>query len=207
MSMTKSGFAAIEPVSLDSLRSPHVPAFAPDPPTPPTPDADPTRDSIASAASFNDVALDDDEPNAPPSPNLLTATPSLQHPTATPVLETAVPHSTQSLHDPESPNGRPTSAGSHFSIALDDAPPGKHRHKKSASTTTLRSTHRASQDSVDLQNRRASVRASIEGTQKLQEEFARLQKEEQVHSNVNGHDASIDWGMSLNLPLISAFHK
>lgn len=207
MSITKSGFAAIEPVSLEDLRSPHVPAFAPDPPTPSTPHTDAARDSIASAASFNDVALDDDEPNAPPSPDLLTATPSLQQPTATPVLETAVPHSPHDPEASESPNGRPVSAGSHFSIALDDAPPGKHRHKKTASTTTIRSNHRASQDSLDLQNRRASVRASIEGTQKLQEEFARLQKEEQVHSNANGHDASIDWGMSLNLPFISASHK
>jgi hypothetical protein len=44
---------------------------------------------------------------------------------------------------------------------------------------------------------------SVDGQQKLQEEFARLQKEDQEFSNANGVDAAIDWGKLFLLLLLA----
>ncbi|KAF5317172.1 hypothetical protein D9611_003965 [Ephemerocybe angulata] len=200
MSLTKSGLPPAEPISLDALLSPQVKSF----PTPElsTPSDSPklaARDSVASSSSFNDIALDDDE--ATFSPVVLTARPA--QPEGAAPAEASAPPRPKSLQlsepeaevpEPSAPTARPTSASSSFSVALDDPPPGKN-HKKTASTTTIRSSHRLSQDSLGSPStaRRASARHSIEGQQKLQEEFARLQKEELGQSNANGHDASIDW--------------
>ncbi|KAF6760265.1 rab-GTPase-TBC domain-containing protein [Ephemerocybe angulata] len=173
MSLTKSGPPPAEPISLDALLSPQVKSF----PTPElsTPSDSPklaARDSVASSSSFNDIALDDDE--ATFSPVVLTARPA-QPEGAAPAEASAPP--------------RPKS------LQLSEPEAEGKNHKKTASTTTIRSSHRLSQDSLGSPStaRRASARHSIEGQQKLQEEFARLQKEELGQSNANGHDASIDW--------------
>lgn len=200
MSLTKSGLADPAPVTLDSLRSPQLETYVP----PHLKDL-PARDSVASSASFNDIALDDDDDENDDddnsfSPVILTAKP-LQPVTPTPPPpagpDTAkLPHPLSLQPEQDERDGllnSPAVNGSPISpfISLDPPPPGKH-HKKTASTTTIRSTHRDSLESTAA--RRASARISLDGQQKLQEEFVRLQKEEEGHSNANGHDASIDWG-------------
>jgi len=188
MSLTKFGVPLTQPaVPLDALRSPQLPAFEPTPAPSPLPsesESSPERDSIASTSSFNDVALDDD---------VDASTAALTDKTSLLTLDEK-PTPPDDAEPIEMPPSRPFSASSSFSVALNDFPTSS--HKKNASTTTIRSSHRISADSVvsPTSPRRLSARASLEGTQKLQEEFARLQKEEQAQQPVTG-EGYIDWGM------------
>lgn len=105
--------------------------------------------------------------------------------------------STVSLNPPtmstiaETSEGTPTSPTATLAPSLDTF---DKTHKKSASTTTIRSNHSLSfvqKHSEDVSNKRASV----DGQAKLQEEFARLQKEkEDVVDNRESNGEIIDWG-------------
>lgn len=150
---------------LDALRSPESSHF----------DQRPLeRDSIA-GSDFNEIALDDDGSFFPIA---LTARPL--------DLSTEPPR--------EDAGGRPRSSS--FSLLPNSLM--SRSHKKSASTTTLRS----SKDIPFLCSRlemqkdeetRKAARGSIDGQQKIQEEFARLQKEKADTSD-KSEEGTIDWG-------------
>ncbi|TFK20761.1 RabGAP/TBC [Coprinopsis marcescibilis] len=193
MSLSKSGFKInTEPVPLESLRSPQVSGFAPNPTQVSTPQTDfdklQERDSVSSSlAGFNDIALDDDaitspslETARPPPLNLSTKGDIHSRPSSRASANGDVGTATN--------NGRPHSVA--FSISLDSPISNGKSHKKTTSTTTIRSSHMESEDEA-FAKRRASVRGSIDGQQKLQEEFARLQKEEQDQRATA--EGAIDW--------------
>ncbi|KIY73048.1 RabGAP/TBC [Cylindrobasidium torrendii FP15055 ss-10] len=104
--------------------------------------------------------------------------------------------STVSLNPPtmssiaETSEGTPTSPTATLAPSLETF---DRTHKKSASTTTIRSNHSLSfvqKHSEDVSNKRASV----DGQAKLQEEFARLQKEkEDVAEEHESNGEVIDW--------------
>ncbi|EFI28145.1 hypothetical protein CC1G_14172 [Coprinopsis cinerea okayama7 len=191
MSLPKSGLKKVaEPVPLESLRSPEVPAFAVQDDKSSASDSEklPERDSIASSLSgFNDIALDSDDSSE--SPSVATAKPIVQD-QQNQSTTSSRPASPASLNGDA--NERPTSV---FSIALDSPIGNPKSHKKTSSTTTIRSSFRANRsedsDEEDVSRRRASARVSLDGQQMLQEEFARLQKEEMEHSAST--DGTIDW--------------
>ncbi|KAH6913979.1 rab-GTPase-TBC domain-containing protein [Coprinopsis sp. MPI-PUGE-AT-0042] len=193
MSLTKSGFKVTEPVPLESLRSPQIPAFTvqTDDKSPPA-DILPERDSIASSLSgFNDIALDDEV--------VQTAKPSKLKPLnlGKPRTDTSSRPSSKasSTSKPTEDAGKARPDSVVFNSISLDSPIGNGKaHKKTTSNTTIRSF-----DKVDLHGegeedtfvrRRASVRASVDGQQKLQEEFARLQKEDREQRLAEG---AIDW--------------
>ncbi|TFK44717.1 rab-GTPase-TBC domain-containing protein [Crucibulum laeve] len=151
--------------SLEALRSPQSTEFA---------GKLPERDSIA-ASDFNDIALDDESTFSPVALNSQRDSPS-----SSPITS-----------EPEETDGRPKSAS--FPALPSESPQHK-SHKKSASTTTIRSGRHVSflLHRLDVQEGSGiSTRTSLDGQQKLQEEFARLQKErEVVDENVDG---LIDW--------------
>lgn len=194
MSLTKSGIQNSPPVSLDALRSPQIKSFDSAESTT-LPGKSPERDSIASVSSFNDIALDDDVLDD--SPVLVTARP-LKPGLKPDALDNDSDEKPIPPEDTEPVvllGARRFSTSSSFPISSDDPP--FRSHKKTTSTTTIRSSHRLSLESNPAA-RRESARASIEGHHKLQEEFARLQKEEQTQATING-DGSIDWGKCVRL--------
>lgn len=191
MSLSKSGFKINpEPVSLESLRSPQVSAFTQTTALTETENAKlQERDSVASSlAGFNDIALDDDTALSPPA----TARPP---PSGLLKKGEESPSRPASRTDDEptgTSTGRTNSVS--FSIPLESPVTNGRSHKKSTSNTTIRSSHGEFDEST-FSARRASVRGSIDGQQKLQEEFARLQREEQeVASSSATTEGVIDWG-------------
>jgi ecotropic viral integration site 5 protein len=137
------------------------------------------RDSIA-GSEFNDIALDDDSYSSVPL--------------------TAIPES----HSPQPPDEDDITTASRprirsLSLTLQNlrlsTPPKSHR--KTASTTTIRSTHESNRPSLvtrlDFQEHNGKVaRASLDGQMELQKEFARLQEKETKDHNQT--ESSIDWG-------------
>lgn len=124
----------------------------------------PERESIAES-DFNEIALDDDFAF---SPVALT-------------------------NEKNEENERPLSL---FLPPTAFNPSKQFSHKKSASTTTIRSTKNLPflLARLDLQEEssRSSRRGSVDGQQKLQEEFARLHKEEEEAKD-NVATNAIDW--------------
>lgn len=161
-----------EPNPLDSLRSPQLNlAFAPD-------DEPSVRDSVASIAvsEFNDIALDDESLDVVPLPPAATS----------PSRET-------SPSDPDQGDeARPSSP----SPTIVDIGSAHKNHKKTASTTTIRSFHESGSNlllkRLDLHDGVARNRGSVDGQLKLQEEFARLHEQEKKEHKVA--DGAIDWG-------------
>ena len=154
---------------LDALRSPKSSHF----------DQRPLgRDSVA-GSDFNEIALDDDGSF---SPIVLTARP-LDLSTEPPALSIR-----------EDADGRPRSSS--FSLLPNSLI--SRSHKKSASTTTLRSSKDlpflfSSLEMQEQEETRKAARGSIDGQQKIQEEFARLQKEKADESH-KSEEGTIDWG-------------
>jgi hypothetical protein len=154
---------------LDALRSPESSHFVQRPSG---------RDSIA-GSDFNEIALDDDGSF---SSIALTARP-LDLSTEPPALSIR-----------EDADGRPRSSS--FSLLPNSSM--SRSHKKSASTTTLRSSKDLSFlfPRLEMQKHeetRKAARGSIDGQQKIQEEFARLQKEKADKSD-KPEEGTIDWG-------------
>ncbi|KAF9012346.1 rab-GTPase-TBC domain-containing protein [Cyathus striatus] len=153
--------------ALESLRSPRATTFS---------ESDLLQKHTSSAASdFNDVALDDE---APFSPVALTS-----HQVSAKSSPVPSVHSEETTLPPNSP----------FSLSSEVV--FDKRHKKSASTTTIRSGKDISflLNRLDLQNEDTStVRRSIDGQQKLQEEFVRLHKEKESGEDAPA-DGVIDW--------------
>lgn len=134
------------------------------------------RESV-SEAEFNDVALDDET-------------------VLSPVTLTSRRTSTDSLlpHPKDDKNIRTNNSYDESPISV------PMKHKKTVSTTTIRSSH--GQSFFELQDTTAkSNRGSVDGQQKLQEDFARMHKEA-VDATVTSTDNAIDWGASCHLPLI-----
>lgn len=80
-------------------------------------------------------------------------------------------------------------------------------HKKSASTTTIRSSKNLpfllARLDIPEESSRSHHRGSVDGQQKLQEEFARLHKEEEETDNVA--TSAIDWGASFDFSATWSF--
>lgn len=142
------------------------------------------RDSIA-RSEFNDIALDDDSYFPVP----LTAQPGIPE---------SYPHQPP---DEDDITAVSRSRVPSLSLTLQDlrlSIPSK-SHRKTASTTTIRSTHEPESNGpslvtrLDFQEHKEKVaRASVDGQMKLQEEFARLQEMETKDHNQT--ESSIDWG-------------
>lgn len=128
------------------------------------------RDSIV-GSEFNDIALDDDS----------------CFPTEPEIPESYLPQ-TQDDINAASSQSRVASLST-----LQDLPIPK-SHRKTASTTTIRSSHEGNfVTRLDFQEHSGKVaRVSIDGQMKLQEEFARLQEKETRDHNQT--ESSIDWG-------------
>ncbi|KAF5386101.1 hypothetical protein D9615_002253 [Tricholomella constricta] len=153
---------------LEALRSPEVPDLA---------SKEREHESIVTDSEFKDITLDDDAAFSPisltrdPSPDPNTPSNEVEAP------DTARPRSVSSLHTTVF---NPTRSG----------------HKKSASTTTIRSSNNLPfiVARLNLQDeRRLSHRGSVDGQQKLQEEFARLHEEEEKEPKDNAVNGTIDW--------------
>lgn len=135
------------------------------------------QDSVA-GLEFNDIALDD---NAY-SPVALTARPGM-------------PESYPQPQDDINATSRPRVTS--LSLVPPDLSIPSKSHRKTASTTTIRSSHEGNGSlfvtRVDFQEHNGKVaRASVDGQMKLQEEFARLQEKET--KDHNQAESSIDWG-------------
>jgi len=178
--------ASIQPDPLEALRSPQATnqTFSERPLE---------RDSVA-VSEFNDIALDDDNF----SPIALTARPNIpdEH------KETGKPEEKKTETTPnvdDEPSSRPRSA-SFEALPVPELMSAPSSHRKTASTTTIRSVHSRKPslliNRLDLQESEAASkhRGSVDGHLKLQEEFARLQeKEAKEHTIAEG---AIDWGAS-----------
>ncbi|KAG5342673.1 hypothetical protein C0989_010641 [Termitomyces sp. Mn162] len=160
---------------LDSLHSPDVTYFAAE---------DREVETIASAtdSEFNDIALDDEA--------LFSAHPGYEE---------------LSSHDLDSPDtARPPIVSTTPQEA--DPQPTKTGHKKSASTTTIRSDNNLPFIISRLQDEhRLSQRGSVDGQHKLQEEFARLHKEEEKATEP-ATNKTIDWGASCDINLCQSMY-
>lgn len=137
------------------------------------------RESIA-ASEFNDIALDDDSF----SPIALTARPGITSEAESPSFQDASP-------------SRPRSASTTSTTLTGVDLSSVKSHRKTASTTTIRSAHEPPTVSLlinrfDIQENGARSRGSVDGHLKLQEEFARLH-EKDSKDHYNGERA-IDWG-------------
>lgn len=135
------------------------------------------RDSVV-GSDFNEIALDDDGSF---SPVALTARPF--------DLSTEPP----ALSIREDADERPRSSS--FSLPANSLM--SRSHKKSASTTTIRSSKDlpflfSSPEMQEQEETRKAARGSIDGQQKIQEEFARLQKEKADKSH-KSEEGTIDW--------------
>ena len=133
------------------------------------------RDSIA-RSEFNDIALDDDSYFPVP----LTAQPGM-------------PDSYPQQPSDEDDITTASRARVPSPLTLQDF----RAHRKTVSTTTIRSTHESNGPSLvprlDFQEHNGNVaRTSVDGQIKLQEEFARLQEIETKDHNQT--ESSIDWG-------------
>lgn len=130
------------------------------------------RESVA-VSEFNDIALDDE--------SLHSATFADQ--TEIQDNESVPPHRGASSTTPTN-----EIISAHHSMG----------HKKTVSTTTIRSFHEPGvsllMNRLDLQDEHGGrARGSVDGQLKLQEEFARLQEKEAKEHTVEG---AIDWGQS-----------
>ncbi|KAJ7497322.1 rab-GTPase-TBC domain-containing protein [Mycena latifolia] len=156
------------PIPLDSLLSPG-----------PEPEHQsfriPVRDSVATVSDFNDVALDDESGFSP-------------------IALTSGMDSTSS----EPPEGRSRSASdSSITPTVVDTAAGP-SHKKSASTATIRSVNNLPFILARIETQKPDPdsrpnRSSVDGQHKLQEEFARKQKDKEVEDDDNAANAAIDW--------------
>lgn len=145
------------------------------------------RDSIA-GSEFNDIALDDD---------------SYCPVTTQPQIPESYPQRQDDLN----------AAGSQSSVASLSVTPRDllipvKSHRKTVSTTTIRSSHERNGSvpvaRLDFQEHSEKVaRASVDGQMKLQEEFARLQEKETKDHNQT--ESNIDWG-ECQSPLQSTYH-
>ena len=144
------------------------------------------RDSIA-RSEFNDIALDDD----PYFPVPLTAQPGM--PDSQPPDEDDITTASRS----RVPSLSSTLQDLKVSMPLKS-------HRKTVSTTTIRSTHEGNGPSlVSRLDFQEGNRASVDGQMKLQEEFARLQEMETKDHNPT--ETSIDWGESVLVAMICFF--
>lgn len=137
----------------------------------------PKRESLVTDSDFNDIALDDESGFSP-------------------VALTRGHTPEQDADVPEDENGRPRSMSSPQAAVFN--PSKQPSHKKSASITTIRSANNLPfiLARLDLQDESgAPHRGSVDGQQKLQEEFARLHREEEEAKDIAGTGA-IDWGAS-----------
>lgn len=136
----------------------------------------PGRESIAES-DFNDIALDDDSTFSP------------------------IPLTDQSFAAGSS-DERPLLPELMFN------PSSQLSHKKSASTTTIRSSKNIpfllARLEVPDESGRSQPRGSVDGQQKLQEEFARLHKEEEETGD-NVASSAIDWGASSDRSVLCPF--
>lgn len=170
----KNKALSVVPVPLDSLFSPQVALFDENRAI--------ARESITTDSDFNDVALDDETglPSAILSPRQSMQT----------LVESERPRSTSSIVSPTKYTAQHSG------------------HKKTTSTSTIRSSHNLPflMGRLDLQNgdeTESSNRGSVDGQQKLQEEFARLHKEKEVEVEekaANGAPGAIDWGVYSSSP-------
>jgi len=166
--------ADLHPDPLESLRSPQLnQSFGARPLE---------RDSVA-VSEFNDIALDDDNF----SPVALTARPNIPE-------EQEETTSSSKTEDDTSSRPRSTSFIVPDSPKLSTMPTS---HRKTASTTTIRSVHSRKPsllvNRLDLQDSedRSKHRGSVDGHLKLQEEFHRLQEKEAKEHTVP--EGTIDW--------------
>lgn len=125
------------------------------------------------ASDFNDIALDDDN--------------------FSPVALTARPNPNEQYDEDDIASPRPPSQASSTLKS----------HKKTASTTTIRSLHEQQPGTVfaaraDIHEQAGRARASLDGQLKLKEEFARLQEQDSKEHNVT--ENTIDWGTLWALP-------
>ena len=168
----------VQPDPLESLRSPQLDIL----------NRSLERDSVA-GSEFNDIALDDDVF----SPVALTARPVV-------APDTSVPHEREEIHEDntdEVPDNLPSGPVLHPVVTTIMDPPRS--HKKSVSTTTIRSSHtrKASLlvNRLDLQESNRKNRGSVDGHLKLQEEFHRLHERENQKEHTSTEN-TIDWGAS-----------
>ncbi|KAK0241603.1 rab-GTPase-TBC domain-containing protein [Armillaria nabsnona] len=152
------------PASLDSLLSPKAQTF----------DVNQAiRESVAEP-DFNDVALEDDS-------RFSTVALSSRR------SSSSAGSSVHTLDSPL-PRSNPSTLASSFEA------PDRPSHKKSASTTTIRSNHNLTFLLAKLEED-ATKRGSVDGQIKLQEGFARLQREKEDQTETENSNAAevIDW--------------
>ncbi|PBK91677.1 RabGAP/TBC [Armillaria gallica] len=152
------------PASLDSLLSPKAQTF----------DVNQAiRESVAEP-DFNDVALEDDS-------RFSTVALSSRR------SSSSAGSSVHTLDSPL-PRSNPSTMASSFEA------PDRPSHKKSASTTTIRSNHNLTFLLAKLEED-ATKRGSVDGQIKLQEGFARLQREKEDQTETENSNATevIDW--------------
>ncbi|KAF8798700.1 RabGAP/TBC [Phlegmacium glaucopus] len=189
--------------SLESLRSPHVNQSFSQKSLPSE------RDSIA-GSEFNDIALDDDsfssvalttQPGIPesyspqPQDDINTTSHDDSFSPAALTTQPGIPES----YSPQPQAGINTTSPSRvasLSFTPQDLSIPPRSHRKTASTTTIRSSHEKNGSLLitrfDFQEHNGkAARASVDGQTKLQEEFARLQEKETKDHNQT--ETSIDW--------------
>ncbi|KAJ7218038.1 rab-GTPase-TBC domain-containing protein [Mycena pura] len=134
-----------------------------------------SRDSVATVAEFNDVALDDEK--------------------FSPIVLTSGMDST----DTQTTTGRSRSVSDSsvtVPFSVDTTMPS---HKRSASTTTIRSINNLPFILARIENQKPEAdarpnRSSVDGQLKLQEEFARKQKDQEIENGDTVAQEAIDWG-------------
>ncbi|KAJ7132747.1 rab-GTPase-TBC domain-containing protein [Mycena crocata] len=140
------------------------------------------RDSVATEADFNDVALDDESRFSP-------------------IALTSGMDSSQSAGRSRSASESsitPTIVDTTSAASVCPLPSGQPSHKKSSSTTTIRSVNNLPFILARIETQKPDSdtrpnRSSIDGQHKLQEEFARKQKDKEVENDDNPANAAIDW--------------
>ncbi|KAJ7462337.1 rab-GTPase-TBC domain-containing protein [Mycena galericulata] len=137
------------------------------------------RDSVATDSDFNDVALDDESAFSP-------------------IALTSGMDSTDSQAEVPS-RSRSASESSVTPTVVDAvALPSQPSHKKSPSTSTVRSVNNLPFILARIETQKPDSdarpnRTSIDGQHKLQEEFARKQKDKEIENDDNAANAAIDW--------------
>ncbi|KAJ6593928.1 rab-GTPase-TBC domain-containing protein [Mycena capillaripes] len=138
-----------------------------------------TRDSVATDSDFNDVALDDESGFSP----------------------VALTSGMDSIDLPEVSTGRSRSASDSSitpTIADAAASASQPSHKRSASTATIRSVNNLPFILARIETQKPDPdarpnRSSLDGQHKLQEEFARKQKDQDAENDDNAANGAIDW--------------